>query len=154
MKHLFRLTLAAGLLLAAGTAIAANDTPVGTWKTIDDATHQPKSIVQITDSNGQLQARILKLLNRTPEAIAKDGEHPLCKKCDGERKNQPIEGMNIMWGVTKDGGVWDGGKILDPKSGKVYKVKLTLKDGGQKLDVHGYIGFSLFGRSQVWERQP
>ena len=154
MKHLFRLTLAAGLLLAAGTAIAANDTPVGTWKTIDDATHQPKSIVQITDSNGQLQARILKLLNRTPEAIAKDGEHPLCKKCDGERKNQPIEGMTIMWGVTKDGDVWDGGKILDPKSGKVYKVKLTLKDGGQKLDVHGYIGFSLFGRSQVWERQP
>ena len=78
MKHLFRLTLATGLLLAAGTAIAANDTPVGTWKTIDDATHQAKSIVQITDSNGQLQARILKLLNRTPEAIAKDGEHPLC----------------------------------------------------------------------------
>ena len=154
MKHLFRLTLATGLLLAAGTAIAANDTPVGTWKTIDDSTHQAKSIVQITDSNGQLQAKILKLLNRTPEAIAKDGEHPLCTKCDGERKNQPIEGMTIMWGVSKDGDVWDGGKILDPKSGKVYKVKLTLTDGGQKLDVHGYIGFSLFGRSQVWERQP
>ena len=154
MKHLFRLTLATGLLLAAGTAIAANDTPVGTWKTIDDSTHQAKSIVQITDSNGQLQAKILKLLNRTPEAIAKDGEHPLCKKCDGERKNQPIEGMTIMWGVSKDGDVWDGGKILDPKSGKVYKVKLTVTDGGQKLDVHGYIGFSLFGRSQVWERQP
>lgn len=154
MKHLFRLTLATGLLLAAGTAIAANDTPVGTWKTIDDSTHQPKSIVQITDSNGQLQAKIVKLLNRTPEAIAKDGEHPLCKKCDGERKNQPIEGMTIMWGVSKDGDVWDGGKILDPKSGKVYKVKLTVTDGGQKLDVHGYIGFSLFGRSQVWERQP
>ena len=154
MKQLFRLTLATGLLLAAGTAIAANDTPVGTWKTIDDATHQAKSIVQITDSNGQLQAKILKLLNRTPEAIAKDGEHPLCKKCDGERKNQPIEGMTIMWGVSKDGDVWDGGKILDPKSGKVYKVKLTVTDGGQKLDVHGYIGFSLFGRSQVWERQP
>ena len=154
MKHLFRLTLATGLLLAAGTAIAANDTPVGTWKTIDDSTHQAKSIVQITDSNGQLQAKILKLLNRTPEAIAKDGEHPLCTKCSGERKDQPIEGMTIMWGVTKDGNVWDGGKILDPKSGKVYKVKLTVIDGGQKLDVHGYIGFSLFGRSQVWERQP
>lgn len=154
MKHLFRLTLATGLLLAAGTAIAANDTPVGTWKTIDDATHQAKSIVQITDSNGQLQGKILKLLNRTPEAIAKNGEHPLCTKCSGERKDQPIEGLTIMWGVTKDGNVWDDGKILDPKSGKVYKVKLTVIDGGQKLDVHGYIGFSLFGRSQVWERQP
>jgi len=153
MKHAFRLTLAASLLLAAGTAMAANDTPVGTWKTIDDTTHQPKSIVEITEHNGELQARIVKLLNRTPEDIARDGTIPKCTKCDGERKDQPIEGMNIMWGVSKDDDVWDGGKILDPKNGKIYKVKLSLKDGGQKLDVHGYIGFALLGRSQTWERQ-
>ena len=154
MKHAFRLAIAASLLLAAGTAFAATDTPAGTWKTIDDSTHKPKSIVQITENNGEYQATIVQLLNRTPEDIAKDGEKPACKECDGERKNQPIEGMKIMWGVTKDDDVWDGGKILDPKSGKVYKVKLKLTDGGQKLDVHGYIGFSLFGRSQTWERQP
>lgn len=153
-KHVFRLTLAAGLMLVAGSAIAASDTPVGTWKTIDDSTHQAKSIVQITDNNGEYQAKILKLLNRTPEAIARDGEHPLCKQCDGKRKDQPIEGMTIMWGVTQDGDTWDGGKILDPKSGKIYKVKLSMLDGGQKLKVRGYIGFSLFGRSQVWEREP
>lgn len=154
MKHVLRLTLAAGLLLAAGSAIAANDTPAGNWKTIDDVTHQAKSIVQITETNGEYQATIVKLLNRSPEAIARDGEHPLCHKCDGVRKDKPIEGLNIMWGVTKDDDVWDGGKILDPKTGKVYKVKLTLTDGGQKLDVHGYIGFALLGRSQIWERQP
>lgn len=153
MKHVFRLTLAAGLLLAAGTVLAANTTPVGTWKTIDDATHQPKSIVQITENNGELQAKVVKVLNRTAEEIARDGERPLCKKCDGARANQPIEGMTIMWGVHQNGGVWDGGKILDPKSGKIYKVKLTVADAGQKLDVHGYIGFSLLGRSQTWERQ-
>lgn len=153
MKHVFRLTLAAGLMLAAGSAIAANNTPVGTWKTIDDSTHQAKSIVQITENNGEYQAKILKLLNRTPAAIARDGEHPLCTQCDGKRKNQPIEGMTIMWGVTRDGDTWDGGKILDPKSGKIYKVKLSMKDGGQKLKVRGYIGFSLFGRSQVWDRE-
>jgi len=77
----------------------------------------------------------------------------VCVKCDGSRKDQPIEGMTILWDVSKDGDVWDGGKIVDPKTGKVYKVKLTLTDGGRKLDVHGYIGFSLIGRSQVWERQ-
>jgi uncharacterized protein (DUF2147 family) len=153
MKHAFRLTFAAGLLLAAGTALAANDTPAGTWKTIDDATHQPKSIVQITENNGEYKATIVKLLNRTPEDIARDGVQPKCTKCDDERKDQPIEGMNIMWGVSKDGDVWDGGKIIDPKSGKTYKVKLTLVDGGSKLDVHGYIGFALLGRSQTWERQ-
>lgn len=154
MKHAFRLTIAASLLLAAGTAFAANDTPAGTWKTIDDSSHKPKSIVQITENNGSYQATVMQLLNRTPEEIARHGEKPVCKECDGKRKNQPIEGMNIMWGVTKDGGVWDGGKILDPKSGKIYKVKLKLMDGGQKLDVHGYIGFALLGRSQTWERQP
>ncbi|MEP7184265.1 MAG: DUF2147 domain-containing protein [Rhodanobacter sp.] len=154
MKHAFRLAVAASLLLVAGTAFAANDTPAGTWKTIDDSTHKPKSIVQITENNGEYQATVTQLLNRTPEQIAKEGEKPVCKECDGERKNQPIEGMKIMWGVTKDDDVWDGGKILDPKSGKIYKVKLKLMDGGQKLDVHGYVGFALLGRSQTWERQP
>jgi uncharacterized protein (DUF2147 family) len=148
MTLLSRLTLATGLLLIAGSAFAATDTPVGTWKTIDDKTHQPKSIVEITENNGELQAKVVKVLN------SDEGPNPICKKCDGARKNQPVEGMTIMWGVTRDDDVWDGGKILDPKNGKEYKVKLTLMDGGQKLDVHGYIGFALLGRSQVWERQP
>ncbi|MDQ6646994.1 MAG: DUF2147 domain-containing protein [Pseudomonadota bacterium] len=154
MKHAFRLAIATSLLLATGAALAATDTPAGTWKQIDDATHKPKSVIEITENNGQYQATVKELLNRTPDDIAKHGEKPICKECDGERKNQPIEGMKIMWGVTQNGDVWDGGKIIDPKSGKIYKVKLKLTDGGQKLDVHGYVGFALFGRSQTWERQP
>jgi uncharacterized protein (DUF2147 family) len=153
MKHVFRLTIAAALLLAAGAALAANDTPAGTWKQIDDVSGKAKSIIEITESNGQLQAKVVKVMNLSPEEIARDGQHPICRKCDGERKDKPIEGMTIMWGVSKDDDVWDGGKILDPKSGKIYKVKLKLADGGRKLDVHGYIGFALLGRSQVWERQ-
>ncbi len=153
MKHAFRLTLAAGLLLAAGTALAANDTPAGTWKTIDDTTHKPKSIVEITEHNGEFQAKIVQVAEPHAGRRGPDGEHPVCSKCDGERKDQPIEGMTIMWGVSKDGDVWDGGKILDPKNGKIYKVKLKLMDGGSKLDVHGYIGFALLGRTQTWERQ-
>ncbi|MFC5740913.1 DUF2147 domain-containing protein [Dyella tabacisoli] len=147
MKSLFRFAIATGLLLGASAVYAANNTPVGTWKTIDDTTHKPKSIVQITESHGELQAKVLQVLQ------SDEGPHPICKECDGERKNQPIEGMTIMWGVTQDDDVWDGGKILDPKNGKVYKVKLSTVDGGAKLNVRGYIGFSLLGRSQVWERQ-
>jgi uncharacterized protein (DUF2147 family) len=154
MKHAFRFAIASCLLLAAGAALAANDTPVGTWKTIDDESGQAKSIVEITNDNGELQAHIVKLLNRSPDDIARDGAVALCKQCDGERKNKPVEGMDIMWGVHQNGDVWDGGKILDPKSGKVYKVKLSMLDGGQKLNVRGYIGFSWVGRSQQWERQP
>ncbi|HTM28335.1 MAG TPA: DUF2147 domain-containing protein, partial [Rhodanobacter sp.] len=74
-------------------------------------------------------------------------------KCDGPRKDQPIEGLTIMWGVKQNGDKWDGGRIVDPKSGKTYKVKLTVTNGGKSLDVHGYIGFSLLGRSQTWLRE-
>ncbi|WP_049622314.1 DUF2147 domain-containing protein [Frateuria defendens] len=147
MKPLLRLSAFALLLSSAGLAWAATNTPVGTWKTIDDKTHQPKSIVAITEQGGELQAKVLKVLQ------SDEGPHPTCTKCEGERKNQPVEGMTIMWGVKPDGDEWSGGRILDPKNGKVYKVKLSLLEGGSKLDVHGYIGFALIGRSQVWERQ-
>ncbi len=154
MKLAFRFAIATSLLFAVGTVMAATDTPVGTWKTIDDETHQAKSIVEITDNNGELQAHIVKLLNRSPEDIARDGDVALCKECDGERKDKPVEGLNIMWDVHQSGSTWGGGHILDPKTGKVYKVKLSMLDGGQKLNVRGFIGFSFIGRSQVWERQP
>jgi len=134
-------------LAVAAPAYAAEMTPVGTWTTIDDATGKPKSIVQITESNGTLEGKVLEVLQ------SEQGAHPVCKECDGERKDKPVEGMVILWDVEKDGDVWDGGRILDPKNGKTYKVKLTMMDGGQKLDVHGYIGFALLGRSQVWERK-
>jgi uncharacterized protein (DUF2147 family) len=134
-------------LAVAAPAFAAEMTPVGTWTTIDDATGKPKSIVQITESNGKLEGKVLEVLQ------SEQGAHPICKECDGERKDKPVEGMVIIWGVEKDGDVWDGGKILDPKNGKTYKVKLTMMEGGNKLDVHGYIGFALLGRSQVWERK-
>lgn len=153
MKHVVALTLAAGLLLTAGTVLAATDTPAGSWETIDDATHQAKSIVQITEVDGELQGKVVKLLNRSPEEVARDGARALCTKCDGTRKDQPIEGMTIMWGVSRTGDKWGGGKILDPKNGKTYKVSLTLSNDGNRLNVHGYIGFSLLGRTQTWQRE-
>ena len=93
------------------------------------------------------EGKIIKVLK------SDDGPNPVCKECDGERKNKPIEGMTILWGLSKDGDEWNGGQILDPKNGKIYKAKMSLDDGGRKLNVRGYIGFSLMGRSQVWLRQ-
>jgi uncharacterized protein (DUF2147 family) len=147
MKRLSQIAIAACLLLGPAITWAANDTPVGTWRQVDDATGKVKSIIQITDSNGQLEGKVLQVL------ISDDGPHPVCKKCDGDKKDQPIEGMTIMWGVSKDDDVWDGGKILDPQSGTVYKVKLSMQADGQKLEVRAYVGFSLMGRTQVWIRQ-
>src|SRR3546814_6005144 len=62
-------------------------------------------------------------------------------------------GMEILWGLKKDDGQWDGGQILDPEKGKVYGAKLSLADDGQKLNVRGFVGFSLLGRTQTWIRE-
>lgn len=138
------LCLAASLTLSS-LALAGNDSPVGTWKTIDDETKQAKALVQISESGGVLTGKIIKLF-ANPDA--------LCDKCDGERKDKPVQGMTILWDLKKNGDAWEGGKILDPKKGQVYSSKAKLVDGGAKLEVRGFMGVSLLGRSQVWERQP
>ncbi|GLU34846.1 DUF2147 domain-containing protein [Trinickia caryophylli] len=140
----------AGLLTASATLAAAqgNETPVGVWQTIDDHTHQPKALVQITQgADGTLSGKVIKGLNPA------DSPDRRCTECSDERKDQKILGMTIIREMKPSGDHWDGGNILDPENGKVYKCKMTLEDGGQKLVVRGYIGVSLLGRSQTWLRQ-
>jgi len=142
MKELF----AALLLGAVGTAWAQT-TPAGLWKTIDDETKVEKSLVRITDSGGVLSGKVEKIL--TDKADAK------CVECTDERKGQPVQGMTILRGVKPDAaerGSWVGGDILDPNNGKIYKVLLKLADGGKKLDVRGYVGMPMLGRTQTWLR--
>ena len=78
--------------------------------------------------------------------------NPLCTKCSDAQKDQPIVGLQILSGRTKDGDVWSGGEILDPDNGKSYSCFIKVEDNGQKLHVRGYIGFSLLGRTQILER--
>lgn len=129
------------------SAWAQSASPVGKWKTIDDETKQPKSIVEISETQGKLSGKIVQLF-RKPE----EDQNPKCDKCTGDKKDQPILQMEIIEGMTQDGDVWSGGHILDPKNGKTYKCKIKVVDGGKKLEVRGFIGFSLLGRTQVWER--
>ncbi|MED5622283.1 DUF2147 domain-containing protein [Ideonella sp. BN130291] len=140
-------TIALLLASVAGVAFAQTASPVGLWKTIDDETGKEKSFVRITENNGALVGKIEKLLDPT-KADAK------CEKCTDERKDQPVAGMTIIRNVKKDGSdeLWEGGDILDPNNGKVYKVRLKPEDGGKKLTVRGYIGMPMLGRSQTWVR--
>jgi uncharacterized protein (DUF2147 family) len=139
----------AGVLLAgAVSAMAQSETPVGTWRTIDDHTGQPKALVQIADDgSGQLSGKVIKGL------AANDQPDRRCTACTDARKDQLILGMTIISDMKKDGDGWDHGQILDPENGKVYKCKMHLEDGGNKLVVRGYIGVALLGRSQTWVRQ-
>jgi uncharacterized protein (DUF2147 family) len=140
--------LAGVLLASAVTAMAQADSPVGTWQTIDDHTGQPKALVQITqDGSGALDGKVIKGLGPNDQPDRR------CTACTDARKDQLILGMTIINDMKKDDDGWDGGQILDPENGKLYKCKMHLEDGGQKLVVRGYIGVSLLGRSQTWVRQ-
>ncbi len=143
------LTLAQIITLFFFTAqlsLAATDTPAGLWQTIDDASGKPRSLVRINENDGEYSATIEKGLLETDTGDA------VCSKCTDERKDQLIIGMTIAKGLKKNGNKYDGGNILDPENGKVYKCKMTLNDAGDELEVRGYIGFSLLGRSQIWKR--
>jgi uncharacterized protein (DUF2147 family) len=58
-----------------------------------------------------------------------------------------------MRGLKRDGGEFSGGEILEPDNGKIYRCKLKVKDQGSALFVRGYLGASMFGRSQTWTRE-
>lgn len=139
--------LAIGFIASTVYAVTPN-TPIGYWKTIDDATGKPKSIVQIWQAeNSQLKGKVVKIFPKSGS-----NQDKVCAKCDGNLHNQPIVGMVIISGLMAKENQWDNGRILDPENGKTYNLSLRTAENGKKLDVHGYVGLPLLGRSQTWER--
>ena len=137
------------LVLATASVLAmAQNSPVGLWRTIDDDGKTEKSTVRITVANGVYTGKVEHI---TDPAKANE----VCAKCEDDRKDKPIVGMVIINDVKQDAeepSLWTGGLILDPAAGKTYKVRLKTTDGGKKLDVRGYIGSPMFGRTQTWIR--
>ena len=137
------------LFITATAAHATTDTAAGLWHTIDDATGKVRSLVRISEIGGTYSGKVEQILITLPD----DDPQHRCIHCTGERKDQPIVGMTVLWGMQRDGDSYTGGELLDPHNGKTYSAKMTLLDGGKKLDVRGFIGFSLIGRPQIWVRE-
>jgi uncharacterized protein (DUF2147 family) len=127
-------------------AVAAGPSPVGLWKTVDDKTHKARGVIRLYEQNGEIFGRIETSFD--PKEAA-----DICDLCEGERKNKPIIGLVVLRHMKDDGGVWDGGDILDPETGSVYHCRMKLEDNGTRLVVRGFVGVSLFGRSQTWFRE-
>ena len=126
-------------------AIAAQQGPEGRWKTIDDETGNAKSIVEISRAaDGTLAGTVVEILQ------SDSGPDPVCDKCSGERKDQPIQGMTILWDLKQDGDAWSGGTILDPAKGRTYRSKAQMLDD-DRLGVSGCVAFIC--REQVWQRE-
>lgn len=145
MKNSSRLLLAA--LLAIPAIASAQHAALGRWRTVDDNTGKPRSIVEVYDAgNGTINARVLRVLDPAKP-------DPVCDKCEGTRRGKPVVGMVIAWNLRPKGTRLDGGSILDPDNGKVYSVRMTPVAGGEKLEVRGFLGVAWLGRTQVWLRE-
>lgn len=126
------------------SAISFAQSPVGTWTTIDDTTGKKRAIVKVNQSGNTLSATIIKVF---PEK----GDTGTCANCPGSLKDKPVIGLQFAWGLkNKRVNEWNDGQILDPKTGKIYRAKMTLK--GNKLYVRGYLGVAMLGRTQIWIR--
>lgn len=132
------------ILFFTGTLSILGQSIFGKWKTVDSETGKTESIVEIYEKNGKVFGKIIEILD------PKD-KNKTCTNCKGENKNKPIEGLEIIKGLKKDGDEWNGGKILDPKNGKKYScyIKLVTEN---KLKLRGYIGIALAGRTEYWYR--
>lgn len=115
----------------------------GKWKTIDDETGKPKSIVEIfKKSDGKYYGKVIQLLIKPID--------PNCSSCKDDRKGKPILGMEVIRGLKKNQNDFDGGTITDPKTGKTYKCSIKREEN--RLIVRGYLGISLIGRNQTWHK--
>ena len=128
---------------------AGGPSAAGLWKTIDDKTGKPLSLVRLTEVDGELQGRVERIL-----VAPGDDPQPRCDKCTGALKDRPIVGMTFLWGFRRDGERYGDGSILDPEEGRVYRCRIELSGDGGRLDVRGYVGIPLFGRTQIWLREP
>jgi len=128
-------------MLGSGIALAA-DSPVGTWKTVDDKTGKVKSEVQLYEQGGKLYGKITALTDPTD----KQGKPRVCSECKGVDKDKSIVGLVIVKDLSLSKDRYKGGTILDPEDGKVYKAELWMEGG--KLKVRGYFG--VFYKTQTW----
>lgn len=117
----------------------------GLWLSHDD-NGKPTGYIRIIEENGVYNGIIEK-------GLESDKEEKFCTACKDERKGKRLIGMTMLKGVVDKGhGNFQGTEILDPFSGNTYRVKLKMKDDRQSLEVRGYLGVSLFGRTQTWRR--
>ncbi len=132
------------VMFALGTFMSQAQDVIGNWKTFDDETGEAKSIVQIYEQGGKMYGKVVEILN----PAKRDAK---CQNCKGSDKDKPILGLVIIKGLSKDGNEWNGGQILDPNKGKLYKCSMSL-EGKDVLKVRGYVGISLLGRTQTWKK--
>jgi len=128
---------------------AAEQTAVGLWEQVDEGSGKAESWFKISERSGVYVGNVVKIFFKPGE-----DENWVCDKCEGSEKGAPVLGLALIKGMQRNGLTYENGTIMDPRDGSVYRALMKLSPDGQKLEVRGYLGISLFGRSQVWKRLP
>jgi uncharacterized protein (DUF2147 family) len=148
---LFR-TLIFGIALLGGPNLASAQQPsaAGLWEQIDETSGKPEGWFRISEEAGFYKGILVK-------GFPKPGEDPAtwkCEKCEGAEKNAPVIGLTLIKNMKRNGLSYEDGTITDPRNGSVYRALMQLRPDGMTLEVRGYLGIALFGRTQVWNRLP
>lgn len=143
------------ILVILTTAVAfAKEPPqpaaVGLWERVDSS-GAPAAWFRILDCNGIYQGKMVKIFSSPP------GQNPAdwrCTACAGAQRNAPVIGLTFINGMRRNGLSYEGGSILDPRTGLVYSARMDLSPDGNQLSVRGYLGIPILGRTEVWRRLP
>ena len=128
---------------------AAEPSAVGLWEQVDEKSGKAESWFRITERNGVYEGAIVKIFYKPGE-----DQNWVCDKCEGAERGAPVLGLMLIKGMRRNGDSYENGTIMDPRDGSVYRALMRLSADGRKLEVRGYLGISLFGRSQIWNRLP
>jgi uncharacterized protein (DUF2147 family) len=136
---------------AAPAPAAGEPSAIGLWEQVDEKTGQAESWFRIVEKDGIYTGTIVKM-------FSKPGDPPpesfRCTKCEGAEKDAPVLGLALIKGMKRSGLSYEGGTIMDPRDGTVYRALMNLSPDGKKLEVRGFLGYAVFGRSQTWNRLP